>query len=150
MRKDKVAGAFSIAMALLIASCGERGEIRSEMTRILAIGEVDSVIDKSGDSLVAFDMYADWCGPCRILTPTLEKVAAASKGKVVFYRINLDQVPEAGQAFGVGGIPFVVFVKNKKVVATFTGVQPEESYLRAIQRFSSQQETSTSPGAQKM
>jgi thioredoxin 1 len=107
-------------------------------------------MDNSGDSLVAFDMYADWCGPCRILAPTLEKVAAATKGKVAFYRINLDQVPEAGQTFGVGGIPFVVFVKNKKVVATFTGVQPEESYLRAIQRFSGHEEASTPPGAQKM
>jgi thioredoxin 1 len=150
MQKNKVAGALSIAMALLIASCGERGERKSEMTSILTIGEVNSVMDNSGDSLVAFDMYADWCGPCRILAPTLEKVAAATKGKVAFYRINLDQVPEAGQTFGVGGIPFVVFVKNKKVVATFTGVQPEESYLRAIQRFSGHEEASTPPGAQKM
>jgi thioredoxin len=121
---------------VILGSCGGKSQESSAMTQVLTIGEVTTAIDSSKDSLVAFDMYADWCGPCRALTPTLEKVALATKGKVTFYRVNTDQVPEAAQLFGVRGIPFIVFVKNKQVVATYTGVQPEETYLGAIRQFS--------------
>jgi thioredoxin 1 len=119
-----------------LGSCGGKSQESSAMTRVITIGEVTTAIDSSKDSLIAFDMYADWCGPCKVLAPTLEKVAIAAKGKVTFFRVNMDQVPEAAQLFGVRGIPFIVFIKNKQVVASYTGVQPEEAYLGAIRQFS--------------
>jgi len=124
------------AVAVSLGSCGGKSKESSAMTRVLTIGEVTTAIDSSKDSLLAFDMYADWCGPCKMLAPTLEKVAIAAKGKVTFYRVNMDQIPDAAQLFGVRGIPFIVFVKNKQVVASYTGVQPEETYLGAIRQFS--------------
>jgi thioredoxin 1 len=133
----KVVGyVFLCAIVTSLGSCGGKNQESSVMARVLTIGEVTTAIDSSRDSLVAFDMYADWCGPCKVLAPTLEKVAIAAKGKVRFYRVNMDQVPEAAQLFGVRGIPFIVFVKNKQVVASYIGVQTEETYLGAIRQFS--------------
>ncbi len=123
-----------LGCGLLLWMCENGGNESSKMSRIPTIGGVTAVMDGAGDSLVAFDIYADWCGPCRALAPTLEKVAADNKGKVTFYRINMDQVPEAGQMFGARGIPLVVFVKNKQVVASFTGIQPEDTYVQAIDK----------------
>jgi thioredoxin 1 len=99
---------------------------------ILISGELSRIIENSGDSLVAFDLYADWCVPCHILEPTLEQVARENKRKVTFYKVNVDQVQDASQTFPVTGIPYVAFVKNKKTVATLIGVQPKESYEKVI------------------
>jgi thioredoxin len=127
----------SVALFLGLTSCNKSGaERESEMISILTAKEVQAVLEGSGDSLIAFDLWADWCGPCRAIAPTLERIASQNKGRVTFYRINVDQVPEAGQAFQISGIPYVAFVKSKRVVASFTGAHPEEEYLQAIRQFS--------------
>jgi|WetSurMetagenome_2_1015567.scaffolds.fasta_scaffold00022_26 thioredoxin 1 len=127
---------FGSILAALCFSCGKSSENKSELPRILTIGEVTTAIDGARDSLVAFDLYADWCGPCKVLEPVLDKIAAAYKGKVLFYRINIDQIPEAAQKFGVTSIPKVVFMKNGSVAASLIGLQPEEAYVDVIKRFS--------------
>ena len=125
--------AVVLVSVLLLFYCGcGKGEKKSEMGLILNSKELAKIIENSGDSLVAFDLYADWCGPCHIVAPTLEDVARENKGKVTFYRINIDQVEDVGQTFPLSGIPYVVLVKNKKTVASFTGVQPKESYEKVI------------------
>jgi thioredoxin 1 len=118
-------------VVLFYSGCGN-AEKKSLMGTILISGELTRIIENSGDSLVAFDLYADWCVPCHILEPTLEEVARENKRKVRFYRINVDQVQDASQTFPVSSIPYVAFVKNKKTVATLTGVQPKESYEKII------------------
>lgn len=122
-----------LASVVLLIYCGcGNGEKKSAMGLILDSKELTSIIENSGDSLVAFDMYAEWCVPCHILEPTLEQVARENKNKVTFYKVNVDQVPEAAQTFPVSAIPYVAFVKNKKTVAALTGVQPKESYEKVI------------------
>jgi thioredoxin 1 len=114
-------------------SAGENAEINSGPIKTLTSAILlDTIIEKAGSSLLAFDLYADWCMPCRILSPTLEKIAQSNLSKVTFYRINIDKFPQVARDFGVSGIPLVVFMKNKKVVQQFVGVQPEEDYIRAI------------------
>jgi thioredoxin 1 len=123
-----------LLMSVLIpfyCGCGN-GEKKSEMGSILNSKELTSIIENSGDSLIAFDMYADWCVPCHILEPTLEQVARENKNKVTFYKVNVDQVTEAAQTFPISAIPYVAFVKNKKTVAALTGVQPKASYEKVI------------------
>jgi thioredoxin 1 len=118
-------------VVLFYSGCGN-AEKKSAMGVILISGELSRIIENSGDSLVAFDLYADWCVPCHILEPTLEQVARENKRKVTFYKVNVDQVQDASQTFPVTGIPYVAFVKNKKTVATLIGVQPKESYEKVI------------------
>jgi thioredoxin 1 len=114
-------------------SAGENPETNSGPIKTLTSAVLlDTIIEKAGNSLLAFDLYADWCMPCRILAPTLEKIAQSNLSKVTFYRINIDKFPQVARDFGVSGIPLVVFMKNKKVVQQFVGVQPEDDYVRAI------------------
>lgn len=138
-------------LILGLTSCNRSGgDQASEMISLLTAAEVATVMDSSRDSLIAFDLWADWCGPCRALAPTLDKIASQNKGRVTFYRINVDQVPEAGQAFQISGIPYVVFVKNRRVVASFTGAHPEEEYLQAIRQFSGASAARAQPGPEKL
>ncbi|MFP4014789.1 MAG: thioredoxin domain-containing protein, partial [Chitinispirillaceae bacterium] len=91
-----------------------------------------SVLKNAGDNLLMFDLYADWCMPCRILSPMLEKIAADMKNSVTVYKINIDKHPELASFFQVSGIPLVVLVKEKKAVQALMGVQPEATYRRAV------------------
>ena len=96
-----------------------------------------------------FDLYADWCMPCRVLSPVLEKIAVEMKSSVSFYKINIDKSPDIASVFQVSGIPFVVFIKDKKVVQALLGVQPEAAYRRAIMEHGtdSSQERKDQPAA---
>jgi len=103
-----------------------------KIVTISSVEHFESTVEKAGDRLLVFDLYADWCMPCKILSPMLEKIALEHKDIVSVYKINVDKQPTLARAFGVRGIPYVVFVKNKQAVHAFTGVQPKEAYVRAI------------------
>ena len=88
------------------------------------------VLDKSHEKPVVVDFWAPWCGPCRVLGPTVEKLARASGGAWRLVKINTDRYPELGQRYGVRGIPAVKMFQGGAVVAEFTGALPE-SQVRA-------------------
>jgi len=118
------------------------------VTEITTLEQFESILDKAGSSLLVFDLYADWCMPCRILSPMLKTVAEENRDKAAVYKINVDKLPALANAFGVSGIPFVVFVKNKTAVHALTGVQAKDTYVRAIEQFgeSSGQESMKADG----
>ena len=91
-----------------------------------------ALLDSSGETLLLFDLYADWCMPCKVLSPILEKISADMKSSVAVYKINIDKNPDIASLFEVSGIPFVVLIKDKKAVQSLMGVQPEAAYRRAI------------------
>ena len=74
---------------------------------------------------VVIDFWAPWCGPCRALTPMLEKVAAQYAGKVKVVKVNSDENPELSQAFRVRSIPFVAALVGGQLADQFMGAQPE-------------------------
>jgi thioredoxin 1 len=116
----------------LLAGCGKQQSDKNTIPSLQTYASVTSRIQSSGDTLLVFDLYADWCGPCRMLAPTLESLSETNKAKARFYRINVDMVPEAAQAFGVTGIPLIVFVKNTKQVGSLVGLQPAGEYQKMI------------------
>lgn len=108
----------------------------SNVVQVIKNEEEFKKILENSNQLMVFDLYADWCKPCRILSPILEKIAKQNKEKANFYKVNVDQLPQIASAFNVNGIPYVVFLKNKSIVYALTGLYPMDAYIKIINRFS--------------
>ena len=83
------------------------------------------VLERSMQVPIVVDLWAPWCGPCRTLGPTLEKVIGATEGKVELAKVNVDENPGISQAFRVQSIPAVYALHKKQVVNGFVGALPE-------------------------
>ena len=92
------------------------------------------VIDASKDRPVLVDFWAEWCGPCRQLAPMLEKVVAASKGRVKLVKMNIDHYPEIAGQLGIRSIPAVVAFKSGQPVDAFMGAVPESKIVAFIEK----------------
>ena len=74
---------------------------------------------------VIVDFWAPWCNPCKMIAPTLEKLAKEHSGKLLVAKVNTDENAEWAQKYGVQGIPTLLFVANGKIVHRQTGAVPE-------------------------
>ncbi len=84
------------------------------------------------NDVVLVDFYADWCGPCKALHPTLESIATEFDGKAVVSKINVDSNPELSQQFGVRSIPALFYFQNGELVGKQNGLQSKTSISQNI------------------
>lgn len=80
---------------------------------------------------VIVDFWAPWCNPCKMVAPTLDKLAKEYEGKILIAKVNTDENPEWMMKYGIQGIPTMLFVAKGKVVHKQVGAVPEQM-LRAI------------------
>lgn len=103
------------------------------MKEIKNIEDFKSVINSGKPVLL--DFYADWCGPCRALLPTVEKLADKHRDHFEIAKVNVDLNGELAQHFGVRSIPALFFLKDGQVQEQLSGVQTEATLESKIQSY---------------
>lgn len=86
------------------------------------------------DGLVVIDLYADWCGPCKMLAPTVEEIAREMPD-VKFAKINVDNEPELARAFNVSSIPMIAVVKDNTFLDMSVGYVPKATLVKLIEEY---------------
>ena len=84
------------------------------------------------DKPVLIDFWAPWCGPCRMLSPTISEIAEDFKDKVKVGKVNVDEEEELAAMFRVSSIPLLVVMKDGKVVNSAVGVRPKDQIVNMI------------------
>ena len=91
-----------------------------------------SVLKAGGPVLV--DFWAEWCGPCKRLAPTIDALATDYAGKVTIGKLNVDENPGTASKFQIRGIPAVLLFKDGAVVESVVGLAPKEEFTKAIDK----------------
>ena len=94
----------------------------------------DLVIEASLNKLIVVDFWAPWCGPCKQLTPTLEKIINNSQNKVTLAKINIDENQQIAAQLRIQSIPTVYAFKDKQIVNAFQGVIPEKQIIEFLEK----------------
>ena len=103
------------------------------MVQEVNISNFDTEIVNS-DKTTVVDFFADWCGPCRKLSPILEEVEAELMEKVKFAKINTDENIDAAKKYQVSGLPTLLIFKDGQVVERMVGLMPKSSIITNIEK----------------
>jgi thioredoxin len=135
-----------IALALLV-SCGGAGRQKAVQTgatvqQLSAIAFTNSVFDPSkapaerrslAGKPVVVDFYADWCGPCKIIAPIMEQLAEEYDGRVVFYKVDVDEARDVAVALDITSIPLVMLVPPAGEAVSIVGARSIDEFRMAIE-----------------
>ncbi|MBL4699325.1 MAG: thioredoxin [Phycisphaerales bacterium] len=91
----------------------------------------DETIQSS--TLTLIDFWAPWCGPCRALGPTIDKLAADLEGRAQIAKVNIDDHPDLAAKYGVSSIPTVIVFKDGEPTDKFVGIRPYSEYFNALE-----------------
>jgi thioredoxin 1 len=110
-------------------------------SEVLMAGNTKAVTDASfsedvlkATGPVVVDFWAEWCGPCRAISPALEEISAEYAGKLTIAKVNIDENPETPNNYAVRGIPTLILFKNGKPAATQVGAAPKSVLKAWIER----------------
>ena len=89
----------------------------------------------SSDKPVLVDFWAEWCGPCRQVSPILDEIASAHGDKITFLKMNVDENPVVPSSYRVNGIPTINVYQGGEVVKSIVGARPKAALLRELEEF---------------
>jgi len=130
MLNQNVLYSAMVSTALFVASASAGA---AERVREITDAEFKQRVLKSAKPVLV-DFYADWCGPCKQLSPTIEALSHRYKGKVDFYKMNIDTNPRTADSYGVDAIPALKLFKDAKLVNQSVGIVSESSLIERLER----------------
>src|SRR5437764_6223296 len=86
-----------------------------------------SMLSSAGDRPVLMDCWAAWCGPCRMLAPAIDQLAAESGGRWIIGKLNVDENPATAARYRIGSIPAMLIFKRGELVDQIVGLQPKQA-----------------------
>lgn len=96
------------------------------------VGDADLAAALDTNQLVLIDLWAPWCGPCRMVAPILEQLAASHAGELKVVKVNVDDAPSAAARFDAQSIPTLVIMRDGQIVERVIGAQPEPVLRRLV------------------
>ncbi|MDD2191042.1 MAG: thioredoxin [Bacteroidales bacterium] len=93
----------------------------------------ESVV-KQSDKLVVLDFWAQWCGPCRQITPIIDELSVEYDGRVVIGKVNVDESNDITSQYSIRNIPTILFLKNGEVVDKLVGAQSKSKFVEIIEK----------------
>ncbi len=105
------------------------------MSSILHIQNGDWQQVESSAKPVLVDFWAEWCGPCRMLAPTFEKLAQNFGNDITFAKVDVDELPDLAGRYGVRSIPTLILIREGKVVETAVGLQSYQKLAEMLARY---------------
>ena len=100
--------------------------------KAITIGKNNFEEIKKNDKPILIDFYANWCGPCKMLSPIIDEIAE-ERDDIVVGKINVDSEPELAEQFGVFSIPTLVILKNGEVAHQSAGARPKAQILQLLE-----------------
>ena len=119
-----------------VSSSEEKIESHDGIVNVSWTEQFTKVLEENKDKLIVADFWAPWCGPCRMLAPTLEQIAKDYAGKVLVVKVNVDEPAnmQLAQSFQVSSIPMIAFIKDGETPEATVGALPYEQIKSIIDR----------------
>lgn len=102
------------------------------MSNMINISKSNSDETLNNNEIVLLDFYANWCGPCKMLSPVLDELAKDNEDKIVIGKVNVDENLDLASTYGIRGIPSIVFFKNGKEVERLVGLKNKKDLQEII------------------
>jgi thioredoxin 1 len=134
LRKILIFGVLVVATFVLIYGKNSKESVTDDSgsNEITLSDQNFEKIVLQSDKLVIVDFWATWCGPCRMLAPTVAKISKDYEGKIIVGKLDVDQSADLARQYNISSIPTLMFFKNGKPVDMEMGVMPEEMIKQKI------------------
>ncbi len=101
---------------------------------IITDANFEDIVLKS-DKVAVLDLWAEWCGPCRLIEPFIEEMAQEYEGRAIIGKVDVDNNPQIPMKYGVLNIPTVLFIKNGQLVDKIVGAVPKRILVKTLEKY---------------